>query len=83
MEEIKRLCKTWLFENFGIDGEITSIKIKKQTEFEEELNIMGVEFEFSTPDGKGGDSVAFFDRGLLELSAYTAFKGADLLKTSI
>jgi hypothetical protein len=67
LEKLKILCGEWLYKNFRIKGEVTETVILKQENITDiELGWVGVAFEFQCPDGKTGDSVAFFDKNLVE-----------------
>jgi hypothetical protein len=50
-----------------MEGEITKTEILNQEDpIDIEQGLVGVVFEFECPDGKTGDSVAFFDKTVVE-----------------
>lgn len=67
MGNLESLCGEWLYQNFEIKGEIIKVVILNQVNpVDVEYGLVGVAFDFECPDGKTGDSVAFFDKCLVE-----------------
>jgi hypothetical protein len=60
MSELAEICREWLYENFGIEAEVTAVRLLEKEEIDRKLGLIGVAFEFIDSDSGIGDGVAFF-----------------------
>ncbi len=60
VERLKRLCASWVKDNFGYEVAVEGLEVLEQENIDRALGLVGIRFEFS--DGNViGDSVAYLE----------------------